>query len=205
MGILAITLMVGAASFATAGVPDLNLSTAGRAYIGPETAVMFNVPNGGGSAFTAAGILGGAVDATVSLTLLDGAGAPIANFPAADSWLVSADGGLVPCVGGTISDANTDAAGLTHWANPLAAGGSSQALTVVMVSGAALTSSAGIAISHNSPDINGDGAVNLSDLSGFAADFFGNTTNFRSDFLFDGTVNLSDLSIFAGTLGAACP
>jgi len=205
MGILAITLMVGAASFATAGVPDLNLSTAGRAYLGPETAVMFNVPNGGGSAFSAASIIGGTVDATVTLTLLDGAGAPIANFPFEDSWLVSADAGMVPCIGGTTSDANTDAAGVTQWVTPLAAGGSSQALTVVMIAGAALTSGAGVAISHNSPDLNGDGSVNLSDLAGFASDFYTNTTAFRTDFAFAGAVNLSDLAVFASTLGAACP
>ena len=54
MGIFMITLLVGAASFATAGVPDLAQSTAARAYLGPETAVLFNAPNGGGSAFTEA-------------------------------------------------------------------------------------------------------------------------------------------------------
>ena len=48
---------------------------------------MFNIPNGGGAAFTNAAILGGAVDATITLTLLDGAGVAIANFPFEDAWI----------------------------------------------------------------------------------------------------------------------
>ena len=47
MGVFMITLLVGAASFATAGVPDLALSTANTAYAGAGSAVMFNIPNGG--------------------------------------------------------------------------------------------------------------------------------------------------------------
>ena len=85
VGIFAITLMIGAASFATAGVPDLVESTAVRAYVGPEQAVMFNIPNGGGSAFTSASIFGGTVDASITLTIRDGFGVAIANFPAASS------------------------------------------------------------------------------------------------------------------------
>ncbi len=205
MGIFAITLMIGAASFATAGVPDLDLSTATRAYLGPETAVLFNIPNGGGSAFTSAAILGGSVDATITLTLVDGTGTAIANFPFEDAWLESADGGMAACVGGATADANTNAGGVTNWVTPLQAGGSSQALTVVMISGAALTSGAGVALSHNSADINGDGNVNLTDVPLFAGDFYGGVYAFRSDFSYDGSVNLSDVVRLAQALGASCP
>jgi hypothetical protein len=205
MGIFAITLMVGAASFATAGVPDLDLSTAARAYAGPETAVLFNIPNGGGAAFTDAAIIGGAVDATITLTLVDGSGTPIPNFPFEDAWIESADGGMVACTGGATADFNTNASGVTSWVTPLQAGGSSQALTVVMISGAALTSSAGLAISHNSADITGDGLVNLTDVPLFAGDFYGGVYAFRSDFSYDGNVNLSDVVKLAQALGAACP
>jgi len=204
MGIFACVLMIGSAALATAGVPDLQLSTASRAYAGPETAVLFNIPNGGGNAFTSAAIAAGTVDATITLTLLDGAGVAVANFPFEDAWVESADGGLFACVGGTSADANTDANGVTTWANPLAAGGNSEAVTVVMVSGAALTSSGGLAISHNSADINGDGVVNLTDVPIFAGDFFG-AYAFRSDFSFDGSVNLSDVVRLAQALGAECP
>jgi len=204
MGIFAITLMVGAASFAMAGVPDLDQSTSSRAYTGPETAVMFNMPNAGGSAFADARILTGAVDATITLTLNDGLGVPIANFPFEDMWLESADGGLVPCTGGSAADFNTNVSGVTSWNVPMSAGGSSQALTLVMISGAALTSSAGEAISHNSADINGDGVVNLSDIPTFVGDLNG-AYNFRSDFAFDGTVNLSDVVKMSAAIGASCP
>jgi hypothetical protein len=203
MGVFMITLLVGAASFATAGVPDLGLSTAATAYAGAGSAVMFNIPNGGGSAFTAARDAGGPVDATVTLTLIDGLGAPIANFPAEDMWLESVDGGLAFCTGGTTADLNTDAAGQTQWVTPLAAGGSSQALTAVMISGAALTSG-NLAINHNSADISGDGIVNLTDVPLFVADFYG-AYNFRSDFSFDNVINLSDVVKMGTAIGASCP
>ena len=205
VGICMITLMVSAASLATAGVPDPALSTAVRTYVGPETAVMFNIPNGGGNAFTAASILGGTVDATITLTLLDGGGFAIANYPFEDCWIESADSGLSACTGGSTADFNTNAAGVTAWVTPLAAGGSSEALTVVMVAGSALSSGAGLAISHNSADINGDGSVNLTDVPLFAGDFYGGADPFRSDFAYDGLVNLSDVVKLAQALGASCP
>jgi len=205
MGIFAITLMIGAASFATAGVPDLVESTATRAYVGPEQAVMFNIPNGGGSAFTSASIFGGTVDASIELTIRDGFGVAIANFPAEDAWLESSDAGMVACTGGATADFNTNASGVTGWVTPLQAGGSSQALTQVMISGAALTSGPGLDIGHNSADITGDGNVNLTDVPLFAADFFGGGYAFRSDFSYDGVVNLSDVVRLAQALGASCP
>ncbi len=198
MGIFAITLMVGAASFATAGVPDLTLSGAATGGAGPYT--MFNIPNGGGSSFVDAA--GG--DATITLTLLDGLSAPIANFPFEDAWLVSLDAGMAACTGGTTADANTDIDGITTWATPLQAGGSSQAGTQVSISGANLNGPA-LNIDHNSADINGDGNVNLTDVPLFAGDFYGGGYVFRSDFAFDGAVNLSDVVRLAQALGASCP
>lgn len=203
MGVFMIALLVGAASFATAGVPDLGLSSAATAYTGGTAAVMFNIPNGGGSAFTAARDLGGAVDATVTVTLIDGLGAPIANFPAEDVWLESVDGGLAFCTGGSTADLNTDVAGQTQWVTPLAAGGQSQALTAVVISGAALTSG-NLPINHNSADISGDGTVNLTDVPLFVGDFYG-AYDFRSDFSFDGVINLSDVVKIGTAIGASCP
>ncbi len=203
MGIFAITLLVGAASFATAGVPDLNESSAATAYVGPGPAVLFNIPNGGGSAFTAARDLTGVVDATVTLTLMDGTPAVIADFPAEDMWLESADGGLAFCTGGTTADLNTDVNGETQWVTPLHAGGSSQAQTVVMISGGALTSG-NLPLAHNSADISGDGVVNLTDVPLFVTDFYG-AYAFRSDFSFDAVINLSDVVRMGTAIGASCP
>ena len=88
MGIFAVTLIVCGASFATAGIPDLEESTAAAATSG--TLSLFCLPNGAGSAFADAYVKGGsggatvAADATITLTLRDGGGFVIANFPAED-------------------------------------------------------------------------------------------------------------------------
>ena len=154
---------------------------------------------------TASQIHGGTVDSSITLYLLDGAMTPVANFPHEDMWLESADGGLSACSGGAIADASSNAAGEAYWTRPLYAGGASEALTVVMISGAALVSGAGLAISFNSPDINGDGTVNLTDVPLFAGDFYGGVYAFRSDFHYDGAVNLSDVVHMAQGLGSTCP
>ena len=209
MGIVAITMVVATSDIAAIGVPDLNLSTATRADTGPGTAVLFNVPNGGGSPLnTAAWIfVGGTVDATITLFLVDGAGVSIANYPFEDMWLESVadcDPGCVyPCPGGTTADAHTDAQGMTTWVNPLRAGGWSEGPTRVMISGTPL-SSGDLNIGHNSTDINGDGSVNLTDVGFFAGDYFGAYT-FRSDFHHDGVLNLSDVAKLGPSIGASCP
>jgi len=56
----------------------------------------------------------------------------------------------------------------------------------------------------NSPDLNGDLAVNLSDIPIFASDFFG-SYNYRSDLHYDGIINLSDLSRMAQSMGRSYP
>jgi hypothetical protein len=203
MGTFACVLILVSAALATAGVPDLGLSSAATAYTGAGSAILFNIPNGGGSAFTAARDLTGAVDATVTLTLIDGLGAPIANFPAEDMWLESADGGMAFCTGGTTADLNTDVNGQTQWVTPLAAGGYSQSPTVVMISGGSLTSG-DLPLSHNSADNNGDGKVNLTDIPPFVDDFY-NAYDFRSDLSYDGIINLSDVVKMGTAIGAACP
>ncbi|MFN2370740.1 MAG: hypothetical protein ABR506_06230 [Candidatus Krumholzibacteriia bacterium] len=205
MGLGVCALIIGSAAFAVAGVPDLQQSTAVRAYSGVETVSVYSLPNGGGRAFTAAFLPGGgAADATVTLTLRDGLGVPIVGFPFQDMWLESADGGMVACGGNATADQNTDANGVTFWVDPLFAGGQSSALTLVMVNGDPLTSNSGLQISFNSADINGDGVVNLSDGGFFTQDLFG-VYNYRSDFNYDALVNVSDAGFMANGLGAVCP
>ncbi|MEN8005816.1 MAG: hypothetical protein ABFS42_02330 [Candidatus Krumholzibacteriota bacterium] len=175
------------------------------AYQGPETLTLFVVPDGSGDTFDQAFLpVGGRVDATITLILRDAGEQPIANFPREDMWLESEDGGLTPCPMGNIADANTDANGMTYWQNPMYAGGNSQALTVVMVSGMLIEYTVGVPLSYNSPDINADRVVNLTDVQMFTLDFF-TGYDFRSDFYRDGVVNLSDLPALAYAIGAACP
>jgi hypothetical protein len=59
-------------------------------------------------------------------------------------------------------------------------------------------------IAINSPDINGDLQVNLSDVVAFTQDYFG-AYNYRSDFFWDGVLNLSDVARMAQGMGAICP
>ena len=208
-GVFSIALVIGAATVAMAGVPDLQLSTASTAAGAGVTPVMYNLPNGLGSTFAQARSTSGVVNATIALTVLDGGGVPVANFSAADMWLqkeVSAGtGNFIACTGGTTADLNTNNSGVTTWAAPLRAGGWSTSKTLVVINGSALTSNTGLVLRHNSADINGDGTANLSDIPLFAGDFSGGTNAFRSDLQFDGFVNLSDIPRLASGVGAVCP
>jgi len=202
-------LLIGTASLATAGVPDPGLSTAEmRAYAGTATLSMFNLPNGGGRAFDRAFAPGGATaDATITVTVRDGLGAPIEFFPFEDIWLQSipdvAQRGLIACGGNATADANTDALGETVFANPLFAGGQSTNITQVVISGDPLTSG-DVGLRFNSPDINGDGATNLSDGGFFTVILFG-AYSYTGDFNNDGVVNVSDAGFMSNGLGASCP
>ena len=73
-----------------------------------------------------------------------------------------------------------------------------------MINGAAVYTQLGVGLRFNSPDINGDLLVNLSDVQLFAGDFFG-SYHFRSDLAYDNVVNLSDIVPLSRSLGATCP
>ena len=197
-------LLLPALAGAQGGIPDLPNCEAWLAYDGPETVTLMVIPNGQGPAFTEAQLPDGStVDATIYLLVQDWFDVPIQGFTREDMWLESIDGGLYHCNGGTTADVDTDAEGMTHWIQPLRAGGYSQALTAVLVNGDNI-SSEGLLLHFNSPDITGDGQVNIPDVGNFASDFYGGY-NFRSDLSWDGVINLSDVGRLAGGLGAACP
>jgi hypothetical protein len=203
-GVFSIALVIGAATFAVAGVPDLQLSTASTAAGVGVTPVMYNLPNGAGCAFTAAN--GGAVNATVSMTVLDGGGIPVFNFSAADMYLVPIGAGnFFACANGTIATFNTNASGITQWLTPLRAGGWMNNLTQIYISGSPLTSNAGLLLWHNSADISGNGIADLGDIGIFAGDYYGGVYAFRSDLTFDNAVNLGDIGALASGIGTSCP
>jgi hypothetical protein len=206
-----LTLLVGAFFFvmaipAQAGIPDLDNSYFFMAHGTANPVVLLVLPDGTGNPFSEAQILddGTRIDATITLVLLDNFFTPIATYPFEDMWLESSDGGLIPCIGGTTADSNSDANGETTWANPLRAGGSSSEVTYVVVSGAPLTSNPPLDLKFNSPDIDGDGYVNLMDVTLFSAAYFG-PYDFSCDFYADGVLNLLDVSLMATGLGASCP
>jgi hypothetical protein len=207
MGLFVCTLILGVASFASAGVPDLGNSEATMPnFAGGSIVSLFNLPNGGGKAFTEAQVPGGAVvDATIEVVIRDGNNNVIAGFPGEDLWLASFDGGMVACIGGATADGDTDANGVTGWATALNAGGNSEALCYIMVSGDALTSvGSEMALHFNSADINADGTVNLSDVGEFAT-YFSGGYNYVADFFFDGILNLPDVGLLATGVGGSCP
>lgn len=217
MGFCAFAIFVGAASFATAGIPDLDDSTTTLAYGGTGTLVLFSLPNGSGDAFNAAlDGLGGTADATVTVTLVDGLGNLISDFAWEDLWLESSPAtiipagdpghmvGLTPCPGqGAVADRNTDEFGQTTWTFPLFAGGASDGLTFVAVNGDRLTN--GVALSHVSVDANSDGVTDVLDVVAFAADLFSGSYQFRTDFNYDSVNDVLDVIILAGSKGLSCP
>lgn len=214
MGLVACALILGAASFATAGIPDLDNSVASRAYTGASTLSLFSLPDGSGKPFTECfeiGAAGAIQDGTITLVVNDGLGAPVANLGFQDMWIEAAPSGggpgLVPCAGNLVADANTDATGTTQWVNPLFASGYSENNTIVYINGDALTSGggAGLAIYHNSADINADGNINLTDTGFFANDLFFGPYNFRSDYNGDTFINLTDAGFIGTAIGLGCP
>ena len=204
-----ITLIIALAIAGTAGadpsgIPDPWLSFAVCAYSGPGTPTVMNLPNGIGNRFDQARLADGTVvDATITLTLLDGLGSTIMNYPFEDLWIESLDGGLVFCPGGTTADANTDQSGHTFWRKPMFAGGYSPGPCQVLVSGMPLYS-APLPVAFNSPDITGNLVVDLQDLGYFVTDYFG-TFDPRSDFFRNSILDLSDVGMLALGFGADCP
>ena len=88
IAMFAVALMVGSSLAMATGIPDPQNSWVELAC-GDCTPVMFNVPNGTGSAFTEARTLNGPVDATVTLYLRDANNDPVVNYPAEDIFLTS--------------------------------------------------------------------------------------------------------------------
>jgi hypothetical protein len=203
MGLMALSLL---ASTAWAGIPDLTLSTAGTAA-GARVSV-YTLPSGGGHGLNDCYLSGGTkTDATITLTLVDSNGDGIYLYPACDMWLESSLGGLALCEGGSCADGGTDYDGVTTFSNPVFGGKQTTPgggeLCQVIINGSALAGP-GMDIQFNSPDVNGDLIVNLTDVVLFAGDYYG-AYAYRSDFYFDGTVNLSDIVLLAQGSGAACP
>ncbi|MBU8870785.1 MAG: hypothetical protein KOO60_07975 [Gemmatimonadales bacterium] len=214
VGIFAVTLIVCGASFATAGVPDLEESTATAADAG-ITFSLFCLPDAGGSAFGDAYLKGGTggagsvavgADATITLTLLDGGAVAVSDFSFEDMWLQWVDeSNLHVCEGGTVADGNTDDAGVTTWENGMNLGGNAECLAQVMINGAALTSDLGIPLHVNSADVDIDGDVDLLDVVQFSGDFVLTPAPYRSDFVSDGLMKVTDVSKMAVGVGASCP
>jgi hypothetical protein len=139
---------------------------------------------------------------TVTVTLVDPVGQPWPNYPAADVWLDSElPGDVALCVDGSIGDSSSDVNGRMVFSGAVAGGGSTARINVYIVNEPLLGPP--LPIAFNSPDINGDLVVDLSDFGLFGQDF--GTDAFRSDFVHDGLVDLADFSRFGASFGERCP
>jgi len=207
LGLMICVASLGVATLSFAGIPDLSLSSAASAA-GSEVSV-FTLPNGAGKALTEAKLeVGGEVDATITVTLLDAGGLPIFLYPFEDMWLETSMGGLVPCNGGSVADGSTDINGVATFSGALFADGYSDRTDdekcQVIINGSALIGS-DLDILFNSSDIDGNGAQGTSDTIVFVPLYTGGSYDYSIDFFFDGAINLSDLVLYAGGLNTSCP
>lgn len=196
-----LALLITAPAMAT-DIPDLPNCNAGM----PVAEGSIWVSPGGNGPDLEHGFTTGGVEADVRITLyvLNGNGDPIVMYPYEDIWLESQHGGLAQCFGGTWPDASTDGNGMTMFSGPFRAGGSNPnpEKIVVMIAGSPLVGSA-LPLYINSPDVNGDLVVNLSDISAMVIGLNGDY-DWRYDFNNDGAINLSDIVVFATCLGMNC-
>lgn len=201
MGLLVCSLVVSLASLAAAGIPDLDNSTA--TTVATEQVSVYSLPNAGGQGFGGVFVFGGSTtDATVTVTLLDAAMTPVFNYPSEDLWIETDTGSFTFCAGGTVADFSTNQNGQTTWNDPMFAGASGAGL-VIIVNGDALNQGP-LDYLFNSPDINADLVVNLTDVVFFTQAFFG-SYDYASDFYWDGIMNLSDIVLMAQGTGSSCP
>jgi len=181
-----------------------------------EPVCILVIPDGSGMTFQEARTLDGeVVDVTVSVLiwLVDEFGpiGPLAGFEAAHLTLQAPNGFTLGCAQDHVSaaDHDTDADGWTEFTLAPRAGGWSQELLEIYVvddpAGAMGSDIPALPIYFNSPDINGDRQVNLSDVVLFAQDFGDPSAPIRSDLLWDGIINLSDLVVLSQHLGVECP
>lgn len=176
------------------------------------------VPDGSGTPFAGAWNGDGVpVDATLRIWLVDDQGYPMDGFLAGDVWLRFPEyqGTVASCVEIPYSgdvffpDGDSDGDGMMQWTLPLRGGGWSEGPVELWIYGMRamapdFSEVPPLPIRVNSPDVNGDLEVDLTDITLFAQDL-GGPYNFRSDLCWDGGIDLSDIVIFAQGIGAICP
>lgn len=147
----------------------------------------------------------GPVDATIHVILRDQGDDPIAFYPAEDIWIGGAgESALVTCVGGAIADADTDADGYTTISSAFRAGGQVLPGTQPDLCVAGNEIDADLPLTINSPDVNGDLVVGLSDVV-LMVQALGGAYDFRYDFNGDGAINLGDIIVMVPSMGETCP
>lgn len=159
------------------------------------------VPDGSGPTLASEGHV-------VWFRVVDRGGSPIEGYPFQDLMLARLDGTtqVIPCPGGAVADANTDANGESTFSGALAAGGWTDETLYIHAAGVPAVDLPPLQLTVNSPDLDGNHMVNLQDIGAFALDFASGYA-FRSDIGgdLDGTLNLADVGVLAIHNGKSCP
>jgi len=148
-------------------------------------------------------------DATIHVTMRNFNYDLVPDLPAEDIWLgPHGPTDLVFCANGSIADGPTDEQGRTSFSGPFSGGGhldpaEETRLHIRSILGDYCVDCPPLDIFVNSPDINADHNVDLTDVVLFAQDYYGGY-DYRSDFWWDGYLNLSDLVLLVQALGASC-
>jgi hypothetical protein len=168
------------------------------------------LPDGSGDRLDDCQLFGGSrIDATLRVTMVNENGTPVAF--AAERLALAPDAYGAP-TGPTYClplhpETDCDPTGRTAFSGAAAAGGHHRATVgehvAVLVDGGLVYDPPQLQISYNSPDIDGDLRVDLTDVILFGQDYFG-AYDYRSDFHWDGQINLSDLVLLSGGLGVRC-
>jgi hypothetical protein len=147
------------------------------------------------------------IGSVIYVVVKDMVGAPIPGIPASDFWLVGCNIQLNLCGGGGAIDADsmTNAEGKTTISGSLAAGGCEPVGVWVVMMGVIIPDPLDcmaplcLPISSVSPDVDGDGEVQLNDFSAFAIAYPSPPKPLQdcADFDCNGLVELIDFSIFA--------
>jgi hypothetical protein len=170
----------------------------------PSPAVALVTPSGTGPTLAEQGI-------RVEVDYEDWHGATTTIVIARDSILLSGadpDDTFVLCTNGVAADADTDPNGHTTISGRIAGGGYTRRGVIVQGETrdrhlVVRLESELVALRLNSPDINGDLAIDLYDLNILARDY--GSSEFRSDLRYDGVVDFQDFIVLAQHAFTQCP
>lgn len=198
---LVVAMLLAGAAAGQTGIPDLTHCSWYHGLTAEAGACV--CPAGDGDPLAALRTPDGLVDGTITVVLLDMLDRPIANFPAEDIWLETP--GMDFCIPPLTADGPTDAAGVTTFtASPNFLGIQSDPLAV-LVNGDVLPDADGHLFRLASVDLDGNGAVGLSDVIRFANRYRVNDYHPSVDFYHDGRLDLSDVIVLAAHMGHQCP
>ena len=184
-----------------------------------EPVSIFSAPDGSGYPLTRAFIFGGTeVDASLTVSLKVGSTA-MWGIPAEDIVLVLGGNFYHLCGedGAVCGIGFTDGDGVMILDGPIAGGGYAEPdghgahieVNTYFLNVTFFDSSQSFPMYMNSPDINGDGVVNLLDVTIHASDQDKfdrlGRYSYRSDFNWDGIINEIDQDMLSEFYGASCP